>query len=55
MTEKDELLQTKQKEIEAMKDKFLRSYAEVENVMQRTKREAENSKKFATQVCQMIT
>uniref|UniRef100_A0A7N0VLB5 GrpE protein homolog n=1 Tax=Kalanchoe fedtschenkoi TaxID=63787 RepID=A0A7N0VLB5_KALFE len=49
VTEKDELLQTKQKEIEAMKDKFLRSYAEMENVMQRSKREAENSKKFAIQ------
>ncbi|CAM8949750.1 unnamed protein product [Rhodiola kirilowii] len=49
VTEKDELLQTKQKEFEAMKDKFLRSYAEIENVMQRTKREAENSKKFAIQ------
>uniref|UniRef100_A0A7N0U1J3 GrpE protein homolog n=1 Tax=Kalanchoe fedtschenkoi TaxID=63787 RepID=A0A7N0U1J3_KALFE len=49
VTEKDQLLQTKQKEIEAMKDKVLRSYAEMENVMQRTKREAENSKKFAIQ------
>ncbi|CAM8884593.1 unnamed protein product [Rhodiola kirilowii] len=49
VTEKDELLQSKQKELEAMKDKVLRSYAEMENVMQRTKREAENSKKFAIQ------
>ncbi|KAF6144946.1 hypothetical protein GIB67_013297 [Kingdonia uniflora] len=47
--EKDELLKLKCKEIEQMKDKLLRSYAEIENVMYRTKREAENSKKFAIQ------
>lgn len=33
-----------------MQDKVLRSYAEMENVIDRTKREAENSKKFAIQV-----
>ncbi|KAI3688507.1 hypothetical protein L2E82_46129 [Cichorium intybus] len=47
--EKEGLLKTKQKEIEDMKDKVLRTYAEMENVMERTKREAENSKKFAIQ------
>ncbi|KAK2967609.1 hypothetical protein RJ640_030480 [Escallonia rubra] len=49
VAEKEVLLKTKQKEIEVMKDKVLRSYAEMENVMTRTKREAESSKKFAIQ------
>lgn len=47
--EKDELLKTKQKEVIAMQDKVLRTYAEIENVLERTKRESENSKKFAIQ------
>ncbi|KAK8622946.1 hypothetical protein V6N13_117843 [Hibiscus sabdariffa] len=47
--EKDGLLETKQKEIEEMKDKVVRALAEMENVMARTRREAENSKKFAVQ------
>ncbi|KAI4307952.1 hypothetical protein L6164_031076 [Bauhinia variegata] len=49
VTEKEELLQLKQKEMEKMQDKVLRSYAEMQNVMDRTRREAENSKKFAIQ------
>ncbi|XP_057465871.1 grpE protein homolog 2, mitochondrial isoform X2 [Actinidia eriantha] len=49
VTEKEELLKVKHKEIEKLQDKVLRSYAEMENVMDRTKREAENSKKFAIQ------
>lgn len=51
--EKEELLKVKQKEITSMQDKVLRTYADMENVMDRTKREAENSKKFALQVCQI--
>ncbi|GMH05768.1 hypothetical protein Nepgr_007608 [Nepenthes gracilis] len=47
--EKEETLKMKQREIAAMQDKVLRSYAEMENVMDRTRREAENSKKFAIQ------
>uniref|UniRef100_A0ACD5UKT1 Uncharacterized protein n=1 Tax=Avena sativa TaxID=4498 RepID=A0ACD5UKT1_AVESA len=47
--EKDELLTTKDEEIKDMKDKVLRSYAEMENVIARTKRESENSKIFAVQ------
>lgn len=50
VAEKEELLKLKHKEIEKMQDKVLRSCAEVENVIDRTKREAENSKKFAIQV-----
>jgi molecular chaperone GrpE len=50
LVEKDELLEEKQKEFETMKDKLIRGYAEMENVMSRTKREADNSKKFAIQV-----
>lgn len=49
VAEKEELLKLKHKEIEKMQDKVLRSYAEMENVMDRTKREAENAKKFAIQ------
>ncbi|KAB2096088.1 hypothetical protein ES319_A01G085100v1 [Gossypium barbadense] len=47
--EKDGLLEEKQKEIEQMKDKVVRTLAEMENVMARTRREADNSKKFAVQ------
>src|SRR5262249_10956090 len=50
LAEKEELLNLKQKDMEKMQDKVLRTYAEMENVMERTKREAENSKKFAIQV-----
>ncbi|KAM3744136.1 hypothetical protein ACB098_06G029100 [Castanea mollissima] len=49
VTEKEELLKLKHKEIEKMQDKVLRTYAEMENVMDRTRREAENTKKFAIQ------
>ncbi|XP_010252603.1 PREDICTED: uncharacterized protein LOC104594136 [Nelumbo nucifera] len=49
VAEKEELLKMKNKEIDKMQDKVLRSYAEMENVMDRTRREAENSKKFAIQ------
>ncbi|XWS09750.1 hypothetical protein CRYUN_Cryun39dG0016100 [Craigia yunnanensis] len=45
--EKEGLLREKQKEIEQMQDKVVRTLAEMENVMARTRREAENSKKFA--------
>lgn len=54
VAEKEELLKLKHKEIEKMQDKVLRSYAEMENVMDRTKREAENAKKFAIQVYPVI-
>ncbi|XP_040363356.1 grpE protein homolog 2, mitochondrial isoform X3 [Rosa chinensis] len=47
--EKEELLKQKHKEIEKMQEKVLRSYAEMENVMDRTRREAENTKKFSIQ------
>ncbi|KAL2928186.1 GrpE protein-like protein 1 mitochondrial [Bienertia sinuspersici] len=47
--EKEEVLENKQNEFTEWKDKFLRSYAEMENVMERTRRDAENSKKFAIQ------
>ncbi|KAJ0965202.1 hypothetical protein J5N97_026340 [Dioscorea zingiberensis] len=46
---KEELLKVKHSEIVKMQDKVLRSYAEMENVLDRTKREAENAKKFAIQ------
>uniref|UniRef100_A0A803KMN5 GrpE protein homolog n=2 Tax=Chenopodium quinoa TaxID=63459 RepID=A0A803KMN5_CHEQI len=47
--EKEKILENKQKEFAEFKDKFLRSYAELENLMERTRRDAENSKKFAVQ------
>lgn len=51
VSEKEELLKLKHKQIEEMQDKVLRTYAEMENVMDRTRREAENAKKYAIQVC----
>lgn len=50
VTEKEELLKVKDKEFEKMQDKVLRAYADMENVMDRARRESENSKKFAVQV-----
>uniref|UniRef100_A0A0E0EKI0 GrpE protein homolog n=1 Tax=Oryza meridionalis TaxID=40149 RepID=A0A0E0EKI0_9ORYZ len=47
--EKEELLKSKDEEVKDMKDKVLRSYAEMENVIARTKRESDNSKKYAVQ------
>jgi molecular chaperone GrpE len=49
--EKEELLKSKDEEVKDMKDKVLRSYAEMENVIARTKRESDNAKKYAVQVC----
>ena len=51
LLEKDESLKLKDQEVKDMKDKVLRSYAEMENVLARTKRESENTKKYAIQVC----
>jgi molecular chaperone GrpE len=50
LLEKDESLKSKDEEFKDMKDKVLRSYAEMENVLARTKRESENTKKYAIQV-----
>ncbi|KAH0915605.1 grpE protein homolog 2, mitochondrial [Brassica rapa] len=49
VAEKEELLSVKEEEIKKMKDKVLRTYAEMENVMDRTRRDAENTKKYALQ------
>ncbi|KAK4750616.1 hypothetical protein SAY87_004098 [Trapa incisa] len=49
VADKEELLKLKHKDIEKMQEKVNRSYAEMENVMDRTRREAENSKKYAIQ------
>ncbi|KAJ0251347.1 GrpE protein 2 [Hirschfeldia incana] len=49
VAEKEELLSVKEEEIKQMKDKVLRTYAEMENVMDRTRRDAENTKKYAIQ------
>ncbi|KAG2250106.1 hypothetical protein Bca4012_023028 [Brassica carinata] len=49
VAEKEELLSEKEEEIKQMKDKVLRTYAEMENVMDRTRRDAENTKKYAIQ------
>lgn len=54
VAEKEEQLKLKNAEIEKLKDKILRSYAEMENVLDRTKREAENTKKFSIQVHTVI-
>ncbi|KAI3781777.1 hypothetical protein L2E82_11801 [Cichorium intybus] len=49
LAKKKELLNKKHREMEIMQEKFLTSYAENNNVIERTKREAEISKKFAIQ------
>ncbi|XP_050369483.1 grpE protein homolog 2, mitochondrial-like isoform X2 [Argentina anserina] len=49
LTEREELLKQKHEEVAKMQDKVLRTYAEMENVMDRTRREAENTKKFSIQ------
>ncbi|KAL0306323.1 UNVERIFIED_CONTAM: GrpE protein2, mitochondrial [Sesamum radiatum] len=48
VAEKEQLLVSKQEELEKMKDKVLRSFAEMENVKERTRRESE-MQKFAIQ------
>lgn len=53
--EKEDLLKKKHNEIKVMQEKVLRSYAEAENVMDRARREAENTKKFAIQVFFYLT
>lgn len=50
VVEKEELVKLKEEEHEKMKDTVLRTYAEMENAKERTRREAENTKKFAIQV-----
>lgn len=49
IVEKEKLIQLKDKELKEMQDKVLCSYAEIENIIERTKREAENSRKFSIQ------
>ncbi|KAG2299409.1 hypothetical protein Bca4012_010982 [Brassica carinata] len=49
VVEKEELVNVQQEEVKEMQDKVLRTYAEMENLMARTKRNAENDKKFAIQ------
>lgn len=49
VVEKEQLLAKKQEKLEQMKDKVLRSLAEMENMKDRTRRESENTKKFAIQ------
>ncbi|XP_022852614.1 grpE protein homolog 2, mitochondrial-like isoform X2 [Olea europaea var. sylvestris] len=49
VVEKEELVKLKEEEHEKMKDTVLRTYAEMENAKERTRREAENTKKFAIQ------
>ena len=50
VVEKEDLVNVQQEEVKEMQDKVLRTYAEMENLMARTKRNAENDKKFAIQV-----
>lgn len=50
VVEKEDLLKVQEESIKEMKDKVLRTYAEMENLMDRTKRNAESAKKFAIQV-----
>ncbi|XP_051125250.1 grpE protein homolog 2, mitochondrial-like [Andrographis paniculata] len=47
--EKEQLLSARQEELDHMKDKVLRTFAEIENVKERNRRDSENAKKFAIQ------
>ncbi|KAH0906513.1 hypothetical protein HID58_038340 [Brassica napus] len=49
VVEKEDLVSVQQEEVKEMQDKVVRTYAEMENLMARTKRNAENDKKFAIQ------
>lgn len=55
VADKEQLLVTKTEELQQMKDKVLRAYAEMENVKDRTRRESENAKKFAIQVRRFVS
>ena len=50
VAEKEEQLKIKHEELQKLQDKALRTYADMQNSMDRTKRDAENLKKFAVQV-----
>lgn len=52
--EKLALLEERNKEVKELKDKLLWSLAEMENVRQRTKRDADSTRKFAIQVSLML-
>nr|XP_027064315.1 grpE protein homolog 1, mitochondrial-like isoform X3 [Coffea arabica] len=49
VAEKEEQLKIKHEELQKLQDKALRTYADMQNSMDRTKRDAENLKKFAVQ------
>lgn len=51
LAERDAQLEERDKAIKEMQEKVLRSYAEVENILARSQREAESTRKFALQVC----
>lgn len=48
--EREALLEEKEQALADSKDKLLRSYAEMENVMDRSRREAESTRKYSIQV-----
>lgn len=48
--EREALLEEKERALKEAKDKLLRSYAEMENLRDRTRREAEATRKYAVQV-----
>lgn len=48
--EREALLEEKERALADSKDKLLRSYAEMENVMDRSRREAESTRKYSIQV-----
>lgn len=54
LAEKEVEIEEKKAEVEKLKDGLLRSYAEMENLRERTRREVDSSKKFAVQVGKML-
>lgn len=53
LAERDAQLEERDKAIKELQEKVLRSYAEVENILARSQREAESTRKFALQVCEL--
>ena len=50
LEERDMLVQEKNSAIEKLKHSLLSSYAEMENVRERSRKEMENARRFAVQV-----
>jgi molecular chaperone GrpE len=50
LSQQQALLEEKDQALTEAKDKLLRSYAEMENLLERSKRESESTRKYSIQV-----